>query len=157
MEALSGLGGDLVPQLAIVVASICYACAVIFGRGFKGLDPLLPAAGSLTAGAVLLVPLSLVVDRPWTLVPSIGSIGALLALSVFSTALAFAIYFRLIHTLGTVGTTSQAYLRVPIGVAIGVLFLGEVLSPTVWIGLLCVFVGVVAMTIPARKRAAVSA
>ena len=50
---------------------------------------------------------------------------ALLALAVFSTALAFVIYFRLIQTLGSVGTTAQAYLRVPIGVAVGVLFLGE--------------------------------
>ncbi|HTV69725.1 MAG TPA: EamA family transporter [Rhizobiaceae bacterium] len=157
VEALGGLGGDLVPQLAIVVASVCYACAVIFGRGFKGLDPLLPAAGSLTAGAALLIPLSLVVDRPWTLAPSTGSIAALIALSVFSTALAFAIYFRLIHTLGTVGTTSQAYLRVPIGVAIGVLFLGEALSSSAWVGLICVVAGVVAMTMPARKRARVSA
>ena len=51
-----------------------------------------------------------------------------MALAVFSTALAFVIYFRLIQTLGSVGTTAQAYLRVPIGVAIGVLFLGESLS-----------------------------
>ena len=44
---------------------------------------------------------------------------------MFSTALAFVIYFRLIQTLGSVGTTAQAYLRVPIGVAVGVVFLGE--------------------------------
>ena len=76
---------------------------------------------------------------------------ALLALSVFSTALAFVIYFRLIQTLGPVGTTAQAYLRVPIGVAIGVVFLDENLTSTAWIGLLCVIAGVVAMTIPASK------
>jgi drug/metabolite transporter (DMT)-like permease len=75
---------------------------------------------------------------------------ALIALAVFSTALAFVIYFRLIQTLGSVGTTAQAYLRVPIGVALGVLFLGETLSPTAWIGLGCVVMGVAAMTIPAK-------
>ena len=37
-----------------------------------------------------------------------------------STAAAFVIYFRLIQTLGSVGATAQAYLRVPIGVAFGV-------------------------------------
>ena len=87
-----------------------------------------PAAGSLLCGAAILVPLSLVVDRPWTLTPSTSSMLALLGLAVFSTALAFVIYFRLIQTLGSVGTTAQAYLRVPIGVALGVLFLGENLS-----------------------------
>ncbi len=94
--------------------------------------------------------MSLVVDRPWELDPSVASMLALLALSAFSTALAFAIYFRLIQTLGSVGTTSQAYLRVPIGVAIGIVFLGERLSSTAWIGLVCVIAGVAAMTIPAK-------
>lgn len=154
MEAFGGLGEQLLPQLAVVLATVCYAGAAIFGRGFKGLDPMMPAAGSLIAGAALLIPVSLVVDRPWTLSPSAGSLLALVALAVFSTALAFAIYFRLIQTLGSVGATAQAYLRVPIGVAIGALFLGERLSDTAWIGLGCVIVGVAAMTIPARQRAA---
>ncbi|HET9617088.1 MAG TPA: EamA/RhaT family transporter, partial [Pseudolabrys sp.] len=68
--------------------------------------------------------------------------------------LAFGIYFRLVHTLGSVGTTSQAYLRVPIGVGIGALFLGEALPTSAWVGMLCVLVGVAAMTIPARRAAA---
>jgi drug/metabolite transporter (DMT)-like permease len=150
VQALGGLGEQFVAQIAVVVATMCYAGAAIFSRGFRGLDPMAPAAGSLLCGAAILVPLSLVVDRPWTLAPSASSILALLGLSVFSTALAFVIYFRLIQTLGPVGTTSQAYLRVPIGVAIGVLFLGETLTSTAWIGLGCVVIGVAAMTIPAR-------
>jgi drug/metabolite transporter (DMT)-like permease len=52
-----------------------------------------------------------------------------------------------------VSTTAQAYLRVPLGVALGVVFLGETLTPTAWIGLGCVVIGVAAMTIPARKAA----
>jgi drug/metabolite transporter (DMT)-like permease len=150
VQALGGIGEQLVAQIAVVVATICYAGAAIFSRGFRNLDPMAPAAGSLLCGAAILVPLSLVIDHPWTLTPSASSILALLGLSVFSTALAFVIYFRLIQTLGSVGTTSQAYLRVPIGVAIGVLFLGESLTSTAWIGLGCVVIGVAAMTIPAR-------
>lgn len=69
---------------------------------------MMPAAGSMLCGAALLIPASLVVDRPWTLAPSAASLLALLGLSAFSTALAFVIYFRLIHTLGSVGTTAQA-------------------------------------------------
>jgi drug/metabolite transporter (DMT)-like permease len=153
VEAFHGLGDELPAQLAIVAATVCYAGAAIFGRGFKALDPVMPAAGSLICGAVMLFPISLVVDRPWALRPSFASILALLGLSVFSTALAFVIYFRLIHTLGSVATTAQAYLRVPIGVAIGLLFLGETMTSTAWVGLACVIAGVAAMTIPARKPA----
>jgi drug/metabolite transporter (DMT)-like permease len=154
IEALSGLGQALIAQLAIVAATICYAGAAIFGRSFKGLDPMVPATGSMLCGAALLIPASLAVDRPWLATPSFDSLAALVALSVFSTALAFTIYFRLLHTLGSVGTTSQAYLRVPIGVAIGALFLGEALPSTAWIGLVCVVAGVAAMTIPKRSLAA---
>jgi drug/metabolite transporter (DMT)-like permease len=153
VQALAGLGEQLVAQMVTVLAAICYAGAAIFSRGFKGLEPMAPAAGSLLCGAAILVPISLAVDRPWTLAPSMSSVLALLGLAVFSTSLAFVIYFRLIQTLGSVGTTAQAYLRVPIGVALGVLFLGESLSATAWIGLGCVVIGVAAMTIPARKVA----
>jgi drug/metabolite transporter (DMT)-like permease len=151
--ALDGLGRDVVAQLAVVAATVCYACAAIYGKNFKGLDPMMPAAGSLVCGAVLLFPASLVLDHPWTLSPSLPSLMALLALSVFSTSLAFVIYFRLVQTLGSVATTSQAYLRVPIGVAIGAIFLGERLSVTAWIGLAFVMIGVIAMTLPSRRTA----
>ncbi len=151
LDALSGVGREVWGQLALVLATVCYGAAAITGKGFKGLDPLVPAAGSLVCGAAMLVPASLVFDHPWTLAPSTSSLLALLGLSVFSTALAFAIYFRLLQTLGTVGATAQAYLRVPIGVAIGVVFLGESLSSTAWIGLACILPGVMAMTLPERR------
>ncbi len=67
----------------------------------------------------------------------------------FSTALAFVIYFRLVQTLGSVGTTCAifgfhrgGYRR---------LVSWETLAPTAWIGLGCVVAGVIAMTLPSRK------
>ncbi|MQP67656.1 EamA family transporter [Niveispirillum sp. SYP-B3756] len=154
MEALNGTGDAVWPQLAVVLATVCYAAAAIFGKRFAGMDPMLPAAGSLICGAALLLPVSLMVDRPWNLQPSAASLAALLALSIFSTALAFVIYFRLVAVLGSVGVTAQGYLRVPIGAAIGVLLLGETLASTAWAGLACVLAGVIAMTLPARRVAA---
>lgn len=152
VEALNGLGHSLLAQLGLVAAAVCYGCAAMFGRVFKGLDPMVPAAGSLLSGAAMLLPASIALDRPWTLAPSAASMGAVLALAVLSTALAFTIYFRLIKTLGPMSTAAQAYLRVPIGVMIGVVFLGEMLAPTAWLGLACIVAGVVAMTMPARRR-----
>jgi drug/metabolite transporter (DMT)-like permease len=152
VQALSGIGQQLTAELAIIAATVCYAGAAIFGRSFQELDPMLPATGSLLCGAIVLIPISLIVDHPWALVPSARSILGLMCLSIFSTALAFTIYFRLIRTLGPVGVTSQSYLRVPIGVAIGIVFLGENLSPATLIGLVCVIVGVAAMTLRAQTR-----
>jgi drug/metabolite transporter (DMT)-like permease len=155
--ALSGIGTDLLAQLALLAAAFSYSCAAIFGRSFDDLDPIVPSAFTVMFASIVLVPVSLLVDRPWTISPSAASLAALAALSVFSTALAYVIYFWLLKTLGSIGVTSQSYLRIPIGVLFGVVFLGETLLTSTWIGLACVLVGVVAMTLPSggqRKRKA---
>lgn len=151
VQAFSAIDTQLTAELAVVAATACYAGAAIYGASFRGIDPMLPAAGSLVCGSMLLVPVSLIADRPWALHPSLRSIVALLCLAILSTALALTLYFRLIRTLGPVGATSQAYLRVPIGVAIGAAFLGESLAATTAIGLVFVLGGVAAMTIPSAR------
>lgn len=148
-QAIEGIGQPVLAQIALLAASACYAAAAIFGTNFRMLDPAVPAAGSMICGAAILIPLSLLIDQPWTLRPSTASVLALLALATLSTALAFLIYFRLLRTLGSMGTTAQAYLRVPIGVGIGAVALGESLPWTAWVGLAGVAGGVALMT---RKR-----
>lgn len=152
IDALHGVGGPLLPQLAVLAATLCYGGGALYGARFSGLDPMLPAAGSMLCGAAVLLPASLLVDRPWTLSPSTPSLLALLALALFSTALAFVLFFRLLRTLGPLGVTAQAYLRVPLGVAIGVVLLGERLPANAWAGLVAVVLGVFAMTVPRRPR-----
>src|SRR6266851_9130528 len=152
VEALSGLGNALVAEFAIIAATLCFGGAAIFGRSFGTLDAMAPAAGSMLCGSLVLIPISLAVDQPWTIAPSATSVMALGGLSVFSTAFAFALYFRLVRTLGSVGVTAQAYLRVPVGVAIGVAFLGETLAPSALIGLAGVIAGVAAMIMPTRAK-----
>jgi drug/metabolite transporter (DMT)-like permease len=71
VQALAGLGQELWAQLAIVAATICYAGAAIFGKIFKGLDPIMPAAGSMIFGAAVLIPASLILEAPWTLAPAL--------------------------------------------------------------------------------------
>jgi drug/metabolite transporter (DMT)-like permease len=145
VEALNGIGEALVADLALAASSLCFAGAAIFGRSFGKLDPMVPATGSMLCGGIVLLPVSLVAELPWTVAPSANSVLALLALSVFSTAFAFVLYFRLVRTLGSVGVTAQSYLRVPVGVAIGAGFLGEPLTLSTLIGLACVAAGVAAM------------
>jgi len=115
VDAFSDLGRGILAEVGIVAATICYACAAIVGRGFRELDPMVPAAGSLLAGAAILIPASLLLEQPWSVSPSANSLGALLGLTVLSTAAAFVIYFRLIRTIGSVGTTAQPISGFPSG------------------------------------------
>ncbi|PNU19749.1 EamA family transporter [Geothermobacter hydrogeniphilus] len=96
-ESLKGLGGALLPQLAVLGAALSYACAGVFGRRFgrMGITPLQTATGQVSASTLLLLPLALLVDRPWQLaVPGPPVWGAVLGLALVSTALAYIIYFR---------------------------------------------------------------
>ena len=148
-EALSGVGRQILPQLSLVAASLSYACSAIYGRTFRDMNPLVPAACSLSFGALVLAPFAIVLEQPWTIRPSPTSITALVVLGVVGTALGNVLYFRLLGTLGSLGAISQSYLRVPMGVLAGMVLLGERLSPTGWFGLVCVVLGVAAMTVTA--------
>ncbi len=151
VDALAGLGMHTVAELACVGGSLSYAIAAIIGRRFDKLSPLVPASGSTLMAALILIPLALAFDQPWALRPSAASILAVGAMVVFSTGVAFIIYFKLISTIGPIATTSQAYLRIIVGVGIGAAFLGEQLTASLVVGVVLVIAGVIAMTIPARK------
>lgn len=150
-SALSGLGQQLLPQLALVVASVSYATSAIYGRTLRVLDPQVVACGSLLVGAAVLTPMALVVEAPLTISPTRTSVTALVVLAVLCTALGNVLFFRLLGTLGSLGTTAQSYLRVPIGVLAGIVLVGEELTSTAGIGLVCVVIGVMAMTWPADR------
>ena len=71
--ALDSLGVDVVAQLAFLGAALSYAFAGVFGRRFRalGVTPMATATGQVTASSLMLLPLMLFVDQPWTL-PSVA-------------------------------------------------------------------------------------
>jgi drug/metabolite transporter (DMT)-like permease len=145
MEALQGIGSHVAGQFAITGATISYAIAMIYGKRFKAIAPEATAACTLTIAAIILLPTSFAVENPLELTPSRTSILALITLATFSTAGAFTLYFRLVNTLGSVGTSSVAYSRAAISVVIGVLVLGETFNWQIAIGLCAVMIGVAAI------------
>src|SRR2546425_1848643 len=144
-SALLGLGRETAGQAAILLATFASAVSVIYGRRFADVAPEVAAAGMLTCAAVVLVPLCLLVEAPWHTAPSVASLTALGANAVVATAFGFAIYFRLIRTIGSMGTASAGYLKPGVGVLIGCTLMGEPLTWTLAIGLLAILVGVAAI------------
>jgi drug/metabolite transporter (DMT)-like permease len=144
-DALNGLGGQVIAQLAVLVSAGLYAAAALHGRRFSHLPPVVTAAGTMLCAAAVLIPASLLVDRPWTLAPLAQALAAALVLGVACTGIALLLYFRLVRTLGSLGVASQSYLRAGVGVLLGVLVLGETLTPTVVAGVVAAIAGVVAI------------
>jgi drug/metabolite transporter (DMT)-like permease len=146
-EAIGSLEGtNLLAVLAVLGASVSYACGAVFGHRFDDQPPLVTAAASLLCGSMLMVPISLAVDRPWTLAPGLEATLAAFGLALLSTALASVIFFRLIRTLGSVATTSNAYLRALVSVLFGVFFLSEPLGWNVVLAAALILGGVALIT-----------
>lgn len=151
LGSLSGVGGmNLLAVLAVLAASVCYACGALFGHRFDDQPAIVTASASLLCGSLLMVPLSLWHDRPWTLSPSTQSTLAVIALALLSTALASTIFFRLIKTLGSLATTTNAYLRAIFSVFLGVVLLGEPLGWNMVLGTGLILAGVALVTRPAK-------
>jgi drug/metabolite transporter (DMT)-like permease len=93
-------GSSVWGEAACLGAALSYAFAGVYGRRFKILKvaPIEAAAGQVTASTVLTLPIMLAVDQPWTLPapPSVTVWAALGGLAVLSTALAYALYFRIL-------------------------------------------------------------
>jgi len=155
-DALQGLGQQLIAQLAVLSGAMMYAGAAIYGKNFSHLHPTVTAAATMIWATVFLIPLSIAIDQPWTLQPSAKSIWAALALGVLCTGFALLIYFRLLRTLGSMGTASQSYLRAGVGVMLGIVVLGEHITPVMAIGIGAAILGVVLINLPARRKSTAS-
>jgi drug/metabolite transporter (DMT)-like permease len=125
-DALGGLGSSVLAQLAVLAAACSYAIAGIYGKRFAKTPPLITATGQVTCTAVMITPLALLADQPWTLpAPTITTWAALLGLAVLSTALAYLIYFRLLATVGATNLLLVTFLIPVSALLLGIVFLGE--------------------------------
>lgn len=157
---LAGLGADLLAQVAVLSAALSYALAGIFGRRFlrMGVQPLATATGQVTASALMLVPIAMVVDRPWTLpLPDASAWGAVFGIAALSTALAYLLYFRLLATAGATNLLLVTFLIPVSAIILGAAVLGERLQPQHFIGMVLIGCGLAAidgrlLTFSQRRR-----
>jgi drug/metabolite transporter (DMT)-like permease len=148
LDALTALDSNILAEIVILIATISFACATIFGMRLTDYDPMVVAAGSLLYGGVVLLPFALLVDHPWTLRPTAEALAATVAMGIFSSALGLMLFYMCLTRLGTLTTNAQGYLRIPIGVGLSVVLLGEAVPANLALGLVLVMAGVAAMTIP---------
>ena len=148
LDALAGLGAGVLAQLACLAAALSYALAGVYGRRFRrmGVAPLPTAAGQVTASTVMLLPLALIVDQPWTLpVPGSETVAALVGLAVLSTALAYILYFRILATAGATNLLLVTFLIPVSAILLGALVLGERLAPGHFLGMALIGLGLSAI------------
>jgi len=141
-DALSGLGLNLLAQLACIAATVSYAFSGLYGRRFRELPPLVTAAGQLSASTLMTLPIVLLLNPPWTLpVPTGQTVLALVGLALISTALAYVIFFRIMRSAGPSNVMLVTFLIPVSAIMLGVGLLGEALLPRHFAGMAAIFAG----------------
>jgi drug/metabolite transporter (DMT)-like permease len=158
-EALLELGGeasDLLSQVAIASAAICYAISTIIARRLATLNPLVSATTVMWVTSAIMVPVALWVDRPWNLAPSAESIASVVWLGLFATALATILYFRVIQTAGPTFLSLINYMIPVVALTAGAVVLDEALVGTVLIGMALILTGLAISQLGSRTMGEVS-
>jgi drug/metabolite transporter (DMT)-like permease len=145
-----GLSGNLLGALAVVLASTSYAVSALYQRTrMRGWNVYEQSLGQLIASAVIVFPLAIptlpAVHLAWL------SMGAVLALGIGGSGVAYLLYYYTMNTLGPVRATGVTFIVPITAVFWGVVLLRESLSLTTVAGMVVILFGIVLTNM--RKRA----
>jgi drug/metabolite transporter (DMT)-like permease len=137
---------DLPAEIACLLASVSYAFTALWSRRLRHVEPLLAATGQVTASTIILAPLMLAFDQPWTLpMPGVVAWLALLGAALISTALGYIIFFRILVVAGA-GNLMLVTFLIPISAMIlGAAFLHEAVTVSAIVGMAVIAAGLVAI------------
>ena len=153
--ALRG-GGAFWAELAVITASCSYGFGGVYSRRFKDMPPLQAATGQMTGATILLIPLSLLIDRPWTLaMPPLDVWAAWLAIALVNTALAYVLYYRMIANVGATYISLVTLLIPPIALLLGAAFLNERVTLQAVAGMAIIALGLAATNESLLRRRSV--
>jgi drug/metabolite transporter (DMT)-like permease len=139
---LAGPRGSVAGQLACLIAAVCYSLAGIYARRFKEIPSIVLAGIQAAIAALMVLPLALIVEHPWKLAfPGPTTWSALFALGLLSTALAYAIYFRLLARAGATNTIVVTFLIPVSALLLGTFLLKEPLELCELGGMACIILG----------------
>lgn len=143
---LLGLGDHLASELMLIGAAISYAFASVWGRRFAGENPMATATGQLTMSTLVMIPIAAFIDQPWALpMPSLATIGSVLALAIVCTAFAYVLFFRILKMAGATNV-SLVTMLVPVSATlIAVPLLGERLELLTVIGFIVITLGLMVL------------
>jgi len=143
---------------ALLGAAALYALGGVYtARRFTGASPVESTIGQQFAAFVLLLPFALAM--PPRALPPPSAVIALLILAMFSSVLAYLLFFRLISSVGATKTATVSYLLPLFGTIWAVVIAQERVGWETLAGMLVILSGVVLatgrrLTLPRRRLAA---
>jgi drug/metabolite transporter (DMT)-like permease len=130
-DAARGLSASAIAQASVLAATISYGFAGVFGKRFKGHDPLVIAACQLSASTLFMAVIVFISGSAHNLtLPSPGAIGSVIGLAIPCTAIAYVMFFHILSRAGATNTSLVTFLVPVSAILLGIIFLGEAL--TLW-------------------------
>jgi drug/metabolite transporter (DMT)-like permease len=137
---VAGRPGELLGALAILIAAVGYAAGpMIIKHRLGTLDPVGPVTASMGISALVLTPPAFA-SAPSSM-PSGETIMSVLVLGLVCSALAFLLFFALIHEVGPGRATVITYVNPVVAVTLGVILLDENVGLSAVAGLLLILAG----------------
>ncbi len=143
-SALAGFNASLIAQLAVLGAALSYAFAGVYARRFPGMniDPIVAAAGQLLMSSLIMIVLVLLFETPGQLLESSARVWTVVVvMAVFSTALAYILYFRLIASAGATNAILVTLLIPVTAILLGAMILDERLQWLHFLGMVVIGLG----------------
>ena len=129
---------------AALVAAVSYSIASAYAKTAKSVEPFANAHGSMWAATLLVIPVLPFFPAPAE--PTIGIMGAALALGILCSGIAYILYFKLIQDVGPTSALTVTFLNPLFGILWGALFLGEVVGWHTVLGAAIVITGTALVT-----------
>ncbi len=112
---------DLRGELMLLGAAVAYGIGNVYSRrNVHGLRPMIPALFQVGIAALIMVPVAILVDRPFTDVhPTPEALFAVVWLGILGSGVAYLAYFTVLRAWGATRTSMVAYLLPVVGIALG--------------------------------------
>ncbi|MCL4184431.1 MAG: DMT family transporter [Burkholderiaceae bacterium] len=145
-SALGGLGAHLIAELITLCGPLAYATGTVLMRRSRPIDPVAMTAGMFVAATVILVPLALAIERPWTVRGDAVLVAMLIAMAIFGTIVPAALNYLLVQRVGATRASIAMFLMPLIAVFLGAVLLDERLDASAFVGLALIVGGSLLIT-----------
>jgi drug/metabolite transporter (DMT)-like permease len=131
--------GSALSGAMVLLAAFGYGVGALWLKRFSEIEPVAVMGGAMAAAAVLLAPAA-ALQAPSAL-PAAGPLASTVVLGVICTAGGFALFARIVRSVGASRASTVAYVAPVFSVLFGTVFLGEHPRPSMLAGLALILAG----------------
>lgn len=140
--SIHDIDNSIIGQVAILLAAISYAISALIGKEIKKIHPAISATYMLSISSIVLLPIILFSGNDLTPAVSKQSMIAILGLAIFSTSIAYLIFYKLIENIGS--NVMLVTLLMPVSaILLSIIILNEAINITQVIGLILILTGLI--------------